>query len=52
MKRLYKPPRTYEEAIEVMKDAAGTQLDKELMEVFVSIPKYDLLSCVPEGVEV
>ena len=52
MKRSYKPSRSYEEAIEVMKDAAGTQLDKELVEAFVKIPKYDLLSCVPEGVEV
>ena len=52
MKRSYKPSRSYEEAIEVMKDATGTQLDKKLMDVFVSIPKYDLLSCVPEGVEV
>lgn len=52
MRRSYKPPRSYEEAIQVMNEAAGTQLDKELMEVFASIPKYDLLSCVPEGVEV
>ena len=52
MKRSYKPPRSYEEAIEVMKDATGTQLDKELMEVFAGIPKTELLSCVPEGVEV
>ncbi|MBO4900453.1 MAG: HD domain-containing protein [Lachnospiraceae bacterium] len=52
MKRSYKPPRSYEEAIAIMKDAAGTQLDKELVDVFISIPKYDLLSCVPEGVEV
>ena len=35
-----------------MKDAAGTQLDTELMDVFVSIPKSELLACVPEGVEV
>ncbi|MBQ6442663.1 MAG: HD domain-containing protein [Lachnospiraceae bacterium] len=52
MKRSYKPSRSYEEAIEVMKEASGTQLDKELMEVFSGIPKEDLLSCVPEGVEV
>lgn len=52
MKRSYKPPRSHEEAIEVMKEAAGKQLDKELIEVFVNIPKYELLSCVPEGVEV
>ena len=52
MRRSYKPPRSYEEAIAIMKDAAGTQLDKELVEVFTGISKYDLQSCVPEGVEV
>jgi len=52
MRRSYKPPRTYEEAVQIMKDAAGTQLDAELVEVFLTIPRERLLSCVPEGVEV
>ena len=52
MRRSYKPPRSYEEAIAIMKDAAGSQLDEELVEIFVGISKYDLQSCVPEGVEV
>lgn len=52
MKRSYKPSRSYEEAIFVMKEAAGTQLDAELMNIFVTIPKSELLACVPDGVEV
>ena len=52
MRRSYKPPRTYEEAIKIMKDAAGTQLDRELVEIFLTIPKERLEACVPEGVEV
>ena len=52
MRRSYKPPRSYEEAVEVMKEVAGTQLDPEIVEVFCTIPKETLLACVPEGVEV
>lgn len=39
MRRSYKPPRTYEEAVSIMKEAAGTQLDAELVEIFLKIPK-------------
>ena len=52
MRRSYKPPRTYEEAAEIMKKAAGTQLDRELVDVFLTIPRERLEACVPEGVEV
>ena len=52
MRRSYKPPRSYEDAVKIMKDVAGTQLDKELVDVFMKIPKERLLACVPEGVEV
>ena len=52
MRRSYKPPRSYEEAVTVMKEVAGTQLDPKIVEVFCTIPKETLLSCVPEGVEV
>ena len=34
-----------------MKDVAGTQLDPELMEVFVTIPKEELVKCIPEEVK-
>lgn len=52
MRRSYKSPRTYEEAVRIMKDVAGTQLDKELVDIFLTIPKERLDACVPEGVEV
>ena len=52
MRRSYKSPRTYEEAIRIMKEVAGHQLDKELVDILASIPKEDLIKCVPESVEV
>ena len=52
MKRSYKPSRSHEEAVAAMQDAAGTQLDAELVKIFADIPKSRLLSCVPDGVEV
>ena len=52
MRRSYKPPRAHEEAIEIMRGAAGTQLDSELVETFCKIPKVELRACVPSTVEV
>ncbi len=52
MRRSYKPPRAHEEAIEIMKEVAGTQLDKELVDIFCTIPKVELRACVPDNVEV
>jgi HD-GYP domain-containing protein (c-di-GMP phosphodiesterase class II) len=51
MRRAYKDPRTHEEAIEIIKDVAGTQLDAELVEICVKIPKKDLIACIPEKVK-
>lgn len=51
MRRSYKAPKTHEEAIEIMKEVAGTQLDRELMDVFVTIPKEELIRCIPEEVK-
>ncbi len=51
MRRSYKPPRTYEEAAGIMKEVAGTQLDKELVDFFLTIPKEELEKCIPEDVE-
>ena len=31
--------------MEIIKDVAGTQLDKELVEIFLTIPKEELLNC-------
>ena len=52
MKRVYKDPRTYEVAIQIIKDVAGSQLDKELVKYFVNIPKEKLMECVPPNLEV
>jgi HD-GYP domain-containing protein (c-di-GMP phosphodiesterase class II) len=50
MRRSYKPPRTHEEAIQIIQDVAGTQLDKDLVDVFITIPKEELVRCMPEEV--
>ncbi|MBQ7563129.1 MAG: HD domain-containing protein [Lachnospiraceae bacterium] len=52
MRRSYKPPRSYEEAIRIMREVAGKQLDAELVEIFCRIPKEKLVNCVPKNVEV
>lgn len=44
--RSYKEPRTHEEAIKIIKDVAGTQLDKELVQIFVEIPKEEFENCL------
>ena len=51
MRRSYKPPRTHEDAIEIIKDIAGKQLDQYLVEVFLTIPKDELINCIPEKVK-
>lgn len=50
MRRSYKPPRTHEEAVEIIRSVAGTQLDRELAEIFVTISKEELEKCMPETV--
>ena len=45
MARSYKPGRSYEEAIAIIKDVAGTQLDKEIVDIFCSIPKDEVEAC-------
>ena len=51
MRRSYKAPRTHEEAIEIIKEVSGTQLDKELVDIFVTIPKEELEKCIPDVVK-
>lgn len=48
MRRSYKPPRTHEEAIQIIKECAGTQLDSALVEIFCNIPKEKLIACAPK----
>ena len=51
MRRSYKAPRTHEDAIKIIKEVAGTQLDKSLVDIFVTIPKDELLKCLPEEIK-
>ncbi len=51
MRRSYKDKRSYEEAIGIIKDVAGTQLDPDLAEIFISIPKEELEACTPATVD-
>lgn len=51
MRRSYKPPRTHEDAIRIIQEVSGTQLDKDLVELFVKIPKEELVRCMPEEVK-
>ena len=52
MRRSYKSPRTHEDAIAIIKEAAGTQLDPQLAEIFCSIPKEELAACAPPKIDV
>ena len=51
MRRSYKAPKTHEDAIQIIKDVAGTQLDAELVKYFMTIPKDRLIQCIPEQVK-
>ncbi|MBQ9008378.1 MAG: HD domain-containing protein [Clostridia bacterium] len=51
MRRSYKPPRSHEEAVQIIQEAAGTQLDRDLVEIFLTIPKDELERCMPEEVK-
>lgn len=52
MRRSYKEPRTHEEAAAIIREAAGTQLDRALAEIFLTIPKEELLACAPPKIEI
>ena len=51
MRRAYKAPRTHENAIKIISVVAGKQLDEELVKYFVTIPKEELINCIPEKVK-
>ena len=48
MGRVYSSPKTYEEAIEIIKQESGTVFDEELVDIFVSIPKEEIIACAPK----
>lgn len=45
MVRSYKPSRSYDDAVGSLKIAAGSQLDKELVKIFCSIPREKVEGC-------
>ena len=47
MRRSYKAPKTHEDAMRIISEVAGSQLDKELVEIFLTIPKEELEKCIP-----
>ena len=51
MRRSYKAPKTHEDAVEIIKSVAGTQLDKDLVAIFLTIPKEELEKCIPAQVK-
>ena len=51
MRRSYKKPRTHEDAVAIIKEVAGKQLDAELVNIFLSIPKEELEACMPERIK-
>ncbi|MBQ7242798.1 MAG: HD domain-containing protein [Bacilli bacterium] len=48
MGRVYSAPKTYEEAVEIIKSNAGIKYDEELVDIFLSIPKEEILACAPK----
>ena len=44
--RIYRPKKSYEESVQIIKDVAGTQLDEEIVEVFCTIPKTEFENIV------
>ena len=51
MRRSYKEKRTHEEAIDILKEVAGSQLDPDLVSIFLTIPKEELLACTPQTID-
>ena len=48
MKRSYKQAKTYEEAIDIIKEAAGSQLDEDIVNLFCKIPKKIIMECASD----
>lgn len=51
MRRSYKDKRTHEEAMAIIKEVSGSQLDPDISRIFMSIPKDELISCTPATVD-
>lgn len=51
MKRAYEGERTHQDAISIIREVSGTQLDEDIADVFVRIPKNSLDRCGPTIME-
>ena len=51
MRRSYKDTRTHEEAEDIIREVMGSQLDPELVSIFLTIPKEELQACKPKTVD-
>lgn len=49
--RPYRQGMKYEEAIEIMKNSLGSQLDGDILEVFLKIPIKELEKCMPSNLK-
>jgi putative nucleotidyltransferase with HDIG domain len=47
--RPYRQGMKYEKAIEIMKECSGSQLDDEILSVFLNIPVEELDKCLPQN---
>ena len=52
MRRSYKPPKTHEEAISILKEVRNTQLDEDIVDLFCSIPKAEVEECMKHVIKV
>ena len=51
MRRSYKEKKTHEEAIAIIKEVSGSQLDPDVVNIFIAIPKEELVACTPDTVD-
>ena len=51
MRRSYKKPMSHDDAVRIISEVSGTQLDKDLVDIFLTIPKEELEKCIPAQVQ-
>ena len=51
MRRSYKDKRTHEDAMEIIGEVTGSQLDPDIVRIFMKIPKEELQACTPETID-
>lgn len=52
MRRFYNEPKRYEQALELIEEASGSQFDPDLVRIFKSIPRERIESCAPEALKI